>query len=350
MATVNIPPFYATEDGLKALARFLRSDKGIKNKTAVEYEKRVEYFKGKRFVECILLNKFWPKSLPAIDDHSTALHVAQELLTKDYFHRSEKVKEKKGVLLYSDKKIFEESGYYTWMYSGSSTWMNIGLGGVVVLVVGFTLLPIWPEFMKKILWYISVTFLLVTFTFILVRFLGFLVSWIIGREFWIFPRLFDETLTVYDSFRPVYSFEKCAPGQGYYRMGLLSIMVYFFYWAYTQPTEFDGFLQAQKSFVDDLYSGNLLADVAHDHKSTIDRTMKGKVPDLEDLLRQVQEDEKLSDTAANDNGNAQSDVDSAAKDSANLEEKGRLEEDESNDARLDDLLNEVDEEGRRDDL
>lgn len=331
MAT--IPEFYTTEDGLKALARFLRSDKGIKNRTAIEYEKRVEYFKGKKFVECVLENKSWPKNLPKIEDPQIAILVGQQLLTKEFFHRSEKSKEKKGVLLYTKNSIFEESGYYTWMYSGSMTWMNIGLFGVVALVIGFTLLPIWPEFMKKILWYISVTFLLITFTFIMIRFVVFLLSWIIGQELWIFPRLFDESLTVYESFKPVYSFEKCAPGQGYYRMGLMSILIYFCYWAYTQPTEFDGFLKAQKDFVDDLYSGNLLADVAHDHKSTIDRTMKGKVPDLEDLLRQVQEDEKISNMAANDASDSRG-GDQSAKD---LEEQ---EQEDSHDARLDDLLDE----------
>ena len=63
---------------------------------------------------------------------------------------------------------------------------------------------------------------------------------------------------------------------------MLSVIVYFAYWAYSQPTEFDAFLGAQKDFVDDLYSGNLLADVAQEAKMNIDRT-KGRVPDLESV-------------------------------------------------------------------
>ena len=206
MADIQLPEFYRSEDGLKALARFLRSEKGVKGRSAVEYEKRVDYFKGKRLMECLLENKGWPKQLPPIADSPTALLVAQELIKKEFFHRSEKVKDKKGVLQLSPRNVFEEAGYYTWMYSGSMTWSNLATGGVIAVVIGFTLLPIWPEFMKKILWYISVTFLLFTFTFILIRFLVFLVSWILGRELWIFPRLFDESLSFYESFKPVYSF------------------------------------------------------------------------------------------------------------------------------------------------
>lgn len=38
--------------------------------------------------------------------------------------------------------------------------------------------------------------------------------------------------------------------QGYYRVGLLVGLVAFVAWAMTKPTEFDGFIQAQKSFLD----------------------------------------------------------------------------------------------------
>ena len=158
-------------------------------------------------------------------------------------------------------------------------------------MIGFTLLPIWPDAAKKVLWYISVTVLIAMLALCLIRFLLFLVLWISGYEFWIFPRLFDETLSFQDSFTPVYTFEKGTPGQGYYRIGLVIGLIAFVAWACTKPTEFDGFIQAQKSFLDDLYSGNLLADVAQDHKDNLDRTKKG--PTLEDLLREEEEERKL---------------------------------------------------------
>lgn len=114
--------------------------------------------------------------------------------------------------------------------------------------------------------------------------------WILGYEFWIFPRLFDETLSFQDSFKPVITFEKGSPGQGYYRVGLVIGLAAFVAWAMTKPTEFDGFLQANKDFLDDLYSGNLLADVAQEHKDNLDRPKTG--PTLEDLLKEEEEERR----------------------------------------------------------
>lgn len=178
-------------------------------------------------------------------------------------------------------------------------WSNIGTGAIIAVVIGFTLLPIWPEFAKKILWYCSVTFLIATLAFCLIRFLLFLFMWLLGYEFWIFPRLFDESLSFQDSFKPIYSFDKGTPGQGYYRVGVVVLIIGFVYWACTQPTEFDGFIKAQRDFIDDIYSGNLLADVAQEHKDNIDRTRR--VPNIEDLLREMEEEERIEAPPTNTN-------------------------------------------------
>jgi translocation protein SEC62 len=167
--------------------------------------------------------------------------------------------------------------------------------GLIAVVIGFTLLPIWPDAAKKVLWYISVTVLIAMLALCLIRFVLFLLLWILGYEFWIFPRLFDETLSFQDSFKPVYTFEKGTPGQGYYRVGLVIGLIAFVAWACTKPTEFDGFLQTQKDFINDLYNGNLLADVAQEHKDNLDRTKKG--PTLEDLLREEEEERREIEAA-----------------------------------------------------
>ncbi len=249
--------------------------------------------------------------------------MADLLLQANFFHRSEKVKDKKGYLKVfslsffpllccssfvsfslltsfplflflffsqiSQNHVFEEKGYYTWIFAGNMMWSNIATGLVIAVVIGFTLLPIWPDVAKKILWYFSVTFLIGTLAFCLIRVVAFLVLWILGYDFWIFPRLFDESLSFQDSFKPIYSFEKGSSGQGYYRIGMIALLIGFTYWAYSQPTEFDGFIQAQKDFIDDLYSGKLIADVAFDPRDHLDRSKK--VPSLEDLLKELEKDE-----------------------------------------------------------
>lgn len=90
--------------------------------------------------------------------------------------------------------MFEETGYFTWMFSGSKVWSNVATAAVIAIVIIFTLLPVWPQFAKKILWYCAVTFLLVLFVFIFIRLLLFILLWICGFEFWIFPKYVQSQL------------------------------------------------------------------------------------------------------------------------------------------------------------
>jgi translocation protein SEC62 len=290
----SVPSEYKDPSGLRTLANYLRSSNGVKTKSATQHEKRVDYFRGYRFMECVVEDEKplpkWPKTLPKITDQGVAREVAELMIQNNFFHRSEKVPDKKRMLRMCKVNVYEESGYYTWMYEGSMMWSNIGTVLLISAVIGFTLLPIWPDIAKKVLWYISCTFLIFTLSFCLIRALLFLFLWILGYEFWVFPNLFDESLTFVDSFKPIYSFEATAEGQGYYRVGMVFGLIGFVAWAMTQPTEFDTFIQGQKHFLDDLYSGNLLADVAADHKATLDG-VKRKVPTFEDLLREVEEEE-----------------------------------------------------------
>lgn len=53
---------------------------------------------GKRLIESLLEAKKWPKSIPRITDKGTAQLVAGALIQKAFFHRSEKVEDKKGCL------------------------------------------------------------------------------------------------------------------------------------------------------------------------------------------------------------------------------------------------------------
>lgn len=222
-------------------------------------------------------------------------------------------------------------------------WSNIATGAVIAVVIGFTLLPIWPDFAKKILWYCSVTFLIATLAFCLVRFLLFVIMWLLGYEFWIFPRLFDESLSFQDSFKPIYSFDNGTPGQGYYRVGVVVMIIAFVYWACTQPTEFDGFIKAQKDFIDDIYSGNLLADVSQEQKDNIDRTRR--VPNIEDLLREMEEEERIAapedPSTASESSKENIFKESVGEDSGDADGESQ---DEFDEKILDDILSAQDEE------
>jgi hypothetical protein len=47
--TDAIPAAYQTDEGLRTLANYLRSQNGIKGRSGIEHEKRIDYFKGKFF-------------------------------------------------------------------------------------------------------------------------------------------------------------------------------------------------------------------------------------------------------------------------------------------------------------
>ena len=182
------------------------------------------------------------------------------------------------------------------MFEGSSFWSNIGTGAIIAIVIACTLLPVWPQFAKVALWYLAVTFLLLMIGFVIIRTTLFVICWIVGYDFWILPRIFDDSLMFLDTFKPIYSFEKVSPGQGYYRIALTVMLAGIVAWVASQPSEFDGFLAAQKTFVDDLYSGNLLADVPHFQKKGdyIDK-LKSRMVNLDDLISQIEADEALSE-------------------------------------------------------
>jgi len=335
---------YDTDKGMKRLATYLRSPDGVKVRGAVEHGKRVEYFKGKRLIETLLNpSKNWPKELPKITDKTVANQVASLLLRKAFYHRSEKEEGGKGVLTISQKKVFEDNGYYTWIFTGSMLWSHVFTFLLIAVVIIFTLLPVWPMVMKKILWYIAVTFLLFMFVFCSLRITLFLSLWVVGYEFWILPRLFDESLGVIESFQPIYSFENSAAGQGYYRMGLVAGFAVFVYWCTTQPTDFDTFLEGQKTFVDDLYSGNLLTDFSQASKDRMDSMTKGRVPNLDDLLRQIELDE-LTETA-HQNNEKKDEEDAHTDNAAEVHADGDSSESNNlEDSILDELLGEAEQE------
>lgn len=273
--TVVVPSEFTTAEGTRTLANYLRTN--VKSKSGVEFEKRVDYFKGKKLVACILEGKKWPKSLPQVTDRAVAVAIGEHLLhsAPTLFHRSDRIDEKRGILRYSKNTVFEEAGYYTWIFEGNLVISHILTAVLVGVTIACCLLPLWPMVARKALWYCSVTFLLLNVGLCVVRWLVFGLCWTVGIEFWIFPRLFDESLSFVDSFKPVYTIERGAPGQMMFRFGVMCAMGAFCYWAYSQPTEFDEMMKAQKGFVDDLYAGKLLPDASQSMKDTMYSAQSG---------------------------------------------------------------------------
>jgi len=241
----------------------------------------------------------WPTELPKFKSRQEAIAVCKELCAGHYMHRSEKVG--KGELEVSRVRDFDESAYFTWIYEGNKKFSHLM---TTCLIIGFlccTCFPIWPNFLKVFVWYMSVSMLIFIFFLVTFRALFFLGVWILGYDFWILPNLFDEQLGFFASFVPLYSLERTKDGQLYYRIGVAVAFFSFCYWAVTQPSEFDGFVKGQGDFIKDLYAGTLLSDMSQKDKENID---KPKMPSLEDLLKKLdsedEEEKELSEEEAVD--------------------------------------------------
>jgi len=118
--------------------------------------------------------------------------------------------------------------------------------------------------------------------------------WILGFDFWFLPNLFDESLGFVESFKPLYSLERTKGGQLPYRIGIAVAFFSFCWWAVTQPSDFDRFVGGQKDFIKDIYTGRLITDMSQKDKENID---KPKMPSLDELLKNIDEEEEIKDEA-----------------------------------------------------
>jgi translocation protein SEC62 len=175
------------------------------------------------------------------------------------------------------------------VYEGDKTKSKLMTTGLIMGFLFCVCFPIWPQFLRVFVWYLSVSLLLFIFFLITSRAALFLFVWIIGFECWFLPNLFDETLSFNDSFKPLYSFEPTKPGQLPYRIGVGVGFFTFCYWAITQPSEFDGFVASQGDFIKDLYAGTLLSDTSQEDKDNIDKPM---MQSLDELLKSLEDEEE----------------------------------------------------------
>mmetsp|Transcript_9552 Transcript_9552/g.19061 ORF Transcript_9552/g.19061 Transcript_9552/m.19061 type:complete len:310 (+) Transcript_9552:41-970(+) len=287
-------PFYSNPSNLPLLCSHLRSPSGPPSREGVLSGQRVLYVKGDKLLTYLHDKpKKWPRSLPRVQDRVTAAEVAAELVKAQHVLRC--VKQGKGTLAISPEKDFAEDGYYVWIWEGDQS-MNRGL--LFLIIAAFLLVtcfPLWPNVMKAWVWYLSCTLLVAIVGLCIVRGVAFLVVWIGGYHFWILPNLFDEQLGVAESFVPLFSLT--AGGSDtharLFRFFIFAFFAGFVHWAVSQPTEFDGMISAQKSFLDDLYSGNLLSDMSQQAQDDIDKV---KLKSLDDLLQEL--DEVEDDEAA----------------------------------------------------
>ena len=200
---------------LQAVANWLRTEKksGLVAKEAIQYEKRVDYFKGSKLVDAFVGTEGRPsrytgkmaKDVP-VKSRAEAAKIGQELLRLGYFHRSQRVAHANSRRweLELINGPFDEDSLYTWIYEGSKTKLYLMCAGMLFGALVLCMIQIWPLWMKIGVWWCSVTFLTTFGVLSVVRLVLFCLMFVLGfRGIWLFPNLFDDNQTFAGSFQPI---------------------------------------------------------------------------------------------------------------------------------------------------
>mmetsp|Transcript_1333 Transcript_1333/g.2342 ORF Transcript_1333/g.2342 Transcript_1333/m.2342 type:complete len:393 (+) Transcript_1333:161-1339(+) len=281
------------EQQVKRYASYLHAN--IPLREAVQLDKRVNYFRGKKLMEVLCTGKA-AKNKPPCETEEDAKKVGLALLRMGLIHASEVADKKRRILRPIRTNEFDAESYLTWIYQGSNTMRNMLLALLIISVTAMCLFPVWPQFAKVGIWYVSVTILIFLVVLFSVRLLLYIIFWTVGFEFWILPNFFDDDLGVADSFRPIYSFEVASDLQqsALFRVAGAFVIIAFAAWCYQQPAEFDALYAQQMEFLAELYDGKLLSSKPSQIEEAALKAA-GALPKLEDLERQIAEDEASPD-------------------------------------------------------
>ncbi|RMZ90605.1 hypothetical protein DV736_g2156, partial [Chaetothyriales sp. CBS 134916] len=199
-----------------ALAKFLRSQ-NLKTRTCILNGQRKDMFKVKRAVRALqspAYEKARAKNalLPPVVNEASAKAVLSLLplsmlalrVTKADPHTghshapAKKEKRVKGLwtVKVEQQQDFEPLMHYVWLYEQQS-WTTRIWGGLLILAIfAVVLFPLWPLFMRRGVWYLSVgaMFLLAAFfAMAIFRLILFVITFFaIPPGLWLFPNLFED--------------------------------------------------------------------------------------------------------------------------------------------------------------
>jgi hypothetical protein len=106
---------------------------------------------------------------------------------------------------------------------------------LAVFVLGICLYPLWPVKARVVVWYISITFLLIIVALTIIQLVVFGLIWLLGYDLWILPNLWSDDAGITELFKPLYTFKKSAGGQSMYRIGTVVALIALGFWVSQQP-------------------------------------------------------------------------------------------------------------------
>lgn len=219
---------------LLPLVKCILAKKGVEQKSAAEIgRKKIDYFRGKDLVQFLLRNEqplkkhckaaleqYLDGDAPA--DAEDAEKLGQALMRKGFISKAkyvpleghdESAKRRKWPdrLQVAEGK-FDSEEFYIIRWEGDTTWRNIMLFFLLILLTVIFLHKIWPNWAKIGAWYILLFFCILYICVELLRNGCFVLGWTIGFEFWILPNFNDDYCPFLDTFKPLWSCERRKDG------------------------------------------------------------------------------------------------------------------------------------------
>lgn len=219
-----------------------------------------------------------------------------------------------------DAMSYDEAFFYVIQYEGNTTLQHMMLGVVILMVLAGCMFPAWPLWAKFGMWYLASGLLGLLLFITVFRVIVAIVFWVVGFDFWIFPNFFDEYAGILDSFLPFYTFDRRED-----QFKELCVRAFFGIILACAAHE----ISLEHSFEDFVDFGKtaMLDFVAWGEDKLVALPPASTVPSLEQLqeeLREVEEDEELDDGMHQPDGvpRATADADDAEEEAEEAAEVG----------------------------
>lgn len=214
-----------------ALANWLKGHKELKQRTGLlDNSTDIDFFRFKRFRRLLRLdtykealrnpkNGLFPIESDVDADKAFVMLIQNQMIIPvQKLHYAEikavrgwKPNRAKPTLKRIDKASVDPDAYFAWIYQKPNPYMPIYALLFVAGVFGVILFPLWPSFMKRGVWYLSMGALgLIGLFFVIaiIRLIIYIITvFTMPKAFWLFPNLFADC-GVIESFQPVYEWEK----------------------------------------------------------------------------------------------------------------------------------------------
>ncbi|XP_057472666.1 uncharacterized protein LOC130761190 [Actinidia eriantha] len=204
----------AKKDVVQLFAEKVRDHKDLQSRWAVLQETRVEYFRGKDFVN-FLKNHEGLKDILESDRNVEVEDIANILLTKNLLVRCDRVvktvrpgKRKLSTWpahleIFPDQVFSENDAFFAWTFvKRRPLWQTLLSFFWPVLTLAICLFPVYPHTAKLLILYCCAGVLLLIIALLLVRAAIFGAIWImIGKRVWFFPNILAEEATLSELFR-----------------------------------------------------------------------------------------------------------------------------------------------------